>query len=460
MTRRERYDVVVIGAGMSGLCAAISALERHASVLVLEKGSRCGGSMLLSNGLIWTFSSTDQLYKDVPDGNKALQELLVESLPDALEWLESKGVELQPEQTFQWYGWGRRSNPAQMAPALLERVQALGGEIRMQIAMQALITRDGAVTGVVADGGAGSVEIEAGAVILASGGFQGNAEMLARYAIRNADSIYLRSNPCSTGDGFAAATRIGAATTTHLDVYYGHAMVAPPARFGALEFQSASQKYGNLALALDLNGRRFADESAGTGEEDINFRIGQCPQATAVYIVDAEMAEMESPNNPPPRAAIGRARQYGGPVIDADSLEELASALGAWGLPPDEVLRSIRKYNEAVESGRCEHLVPPRTRSRFALKKAPFTAVLVRSSITYTCGGLQTDLDMRVIRRMSSVSTMPLTIAPIDEFLIAEIPNLYAAGCDVGGASTTRYVGGLSQALVTGRTAGASAARG
>ncbi|MFA7667618.1 MAG: hypothetical protein WCY32_16045, partial [Burkholderiaceae bacterium] len=85
--------------------------------------------------------------------------------------------------------------------------------------------------------------------------------------------------------------------------------------------------------------------------------------------------------------------------------------------------------------------------------------VLVRSSITYTCGGLQTDLDMRVIRQMSSVSTMPLVIAPIDELLIAEIPRLYAAGCDVGGASTIRYIGGLSQALVTGRTAGVAAAQ-
>ncbi|MFA7667416.1 MAG: FAD-dependent oxidoreductase, partial [Burkholderiaceae bacterium] len=414
MTRREQFDVVVIGAGMAGLCAAVAALERGASVLVLEKGSRIGGSMLLSNGLIWTFASKDQLREDVPDGNKALQELLIESLPDSLDWLESQGVALQAEQTFQWYGWGRRSTPVQMAPALAERVQALGGRIRMQTAMQSLMTRDDAVTGVVAADHSGSIEIEAGAVILASGGFQGNAEMLARYAIGNADSIYLRSNPCSTGDGLAAATRIGAATTTHLDVYYGHAMVAPPARFSALEFQSASQKYGNLALALDLNGRRFADESAGTGEEDINFRIGQCPQATAVYVVDAEMADMESPNNPPPRAAIGRARQYGGRVIEAASLEELATALGAWGLPPDEVLKTLRQYNDAVESGRCEHLVPPRTRSRFALKKAPFTAVLVRSSITYTCGGLQTDLDMRVIRQMSSVSTMPLVIAPID----------------------------------------------
>ncbi|MBI2292571.1 MAG: FAD-dependent oxidoreductase, partial [Betaproteobacteria bacterium] len=64
MARQERTDVLVAGGGMAGLCAAISALEKGANVLVVEKGTRFGGSMRLSNGLIWTFANQAQVRKD------------------------------------------------------------------------------------------------------------------------------------------------------------------------------------------------------------------------------------------------------------------------------------------------------------------------------------------------------------------------------------------------------------
>lgn len=445
---------------MAGLCAAIAALERGASVVVLEKGARAGGSMWLSNGLIWTFADKAQLREDVSDGNKALQDFIVDGLPDALTWLSAQGVELAPEQTFQWYGRGRRANPAQMTPALLDRIASLGGRILTGTSLDRLICDDGAVKGIRAFDGQGPLEIRARSVILATGGFQGNAELLARYVTPHADNLILRSNPCSTGDGLFAAADAGAALTPLLNAYYGHALVAPPARYSELEFQSASQKYGNLAVALDLRGERFADESAGTGEEAINFHIGSRPGACAVYIVDAAMAEMESPNNPPPRAAIDRARAYGGPVLDAGNLEELARGLGAWGIPPATALASLRAYNAAVESGDCVSLWPPRSRNRFPLAKPPFVAVMVRSAITYTCGGLQADLDMRVLRRSTSVSMMSNVIAPSGEMSIAEIPGLCVAGCDLGGVSTVGYIGGLAHALVTGKTAGETASQG
>lgn len=461
MTRRIEARVAIAGGGMAGLCAAIAALERGASVVVLEKGARAGGSMWLSNGLIWTFADKAQLREDVRDGNKALQDLLVDALPDALTWLGAQGVELAAEQTFQWYGRGRRANPAQMTPALLDRIASLGGRVLTGTSLDRLIFRDdGAVTGIRAFDRQGALEVRARSVILATGGFQGNAELLARYVTPHADNLILRSNPCSTGDGLLAAVEAGAALTPLMNAYYGHALVASPARFSELEFQSASQKYGNLAVALDLRGERFADESAGTGEEAINFHIGSRPGAAAVYVIDAAMCEMESPNNPPPRAAIDRARAYGGAVLDAGSLEELAQGLSAWGIPPSTALASIRAYNAAVESGDCADLWPPRSRNRFPITKPPFCAVMVRSAITYTCGGLQADLDMRVLRRSTSVSTMSNVIAPSGEMSIAEIPGLYVAGCDLGGVSTVGYIGGLAHALVTGKTAGETAADG
>lgn len=460
MARQERTSVLVVGAGMAGLCAALSALEKGASVLVLEKGIRFGGSMWLSNGEIWTFASKEQLRKDIPEGNRALQDFLVDGLSDALAWLASQGVELEPEQTFQWYGRGRRANPAQMTPLLVNRVKALGGRFLMGTALQTLRTVDGTVTGVLAFDESGALEVQADSVILATGGFQGNAELLTRYITPYAESMYLRSNPCSTGEGFLAAVEIGAAATPLLNTFYGHALVAPPARFSAFEFQSMSQKYGPISVALNLEGRRFCDESAGTGEQELNFHIASQTQATAVYIVDAAIADMSSKDNPPARVAIARARAAGGPVIEAASLEDLAEKMHAWGLPPAEVIKSLQGYNRALRSGGGDRLLPARRKNPFLLDKAPFFAVMVRSAITFTGGGLQADLDMRVLRRASSISMLPLVSADLAELQIAAIPNLYVAGCDLGGISTRGYIGGLAHALVTGRAAGTAAASG
>jgi succinate dehydrogenase/fumarate reductase flavoprotein subunit len=144
--------------------------------------------------------------------------------------------------------------------------------------------------------------------------------------------------------------------------------------------------------------------------------------------------------------------------VQADTLEGLASAMQQWGFPPREVLRTLREFNAAIEAGEGGLLQPPRRGEVYSVAKAPFTAALVRAAITFTCGGLGVDLDMRVLRRSASVTTLPLARAPADELQVSPVPGLFAAGCDVGGISGWSYMGGLAQALVSGRIAGAHAA--
>ena len=453
-----KADVLVLGAGMAGLCAAVAALERGADVLVLEKGNRLGGSMALSNGIVWTFAREADVRRHVPDGDPALQDLLVAGLTDALQWLQAQGVELRPEQSWLGYGRGSEASPPQMTAALASRIERLGGRIRSATAVQSLATSNGAVVGALAFDAQGAVEIQAGSVILATGGFQGNAELLARYVTPHADAMYLRANPWSTGDGLLAALEAGAATTPGLDTFYGHAMTAPPARFDAGGFQDMSHKYAPLAVALNLEGRRFADESAGTGEETLNTHIARQPQATAAYVFDAATADRAYDAGPLARVVIDRARQAGGAVAQAATLEGLAQEMQAWGFPADQVLATLQDYSVAVAAGKGHLLSPARCANPYPLAQPPFTAALVRAAITFTCGGLRTDLDMRVLRRAASVSMLPLLKAPRDELQTGVIPNLYAAGCDAGGFSTRAYMGGLAQALVTGRVAGAAAA--
>jgi succinate dehydrogenase/fumarate reductase flavoprotein subunit len=456
--RQRTTDMLMAGGGMAGLCAALAAAGQGARVLLLEKGNRFGGSMYLSNGIVWTYASSGEVRRRIPDGDAALQDLLVSHLGDGLDWLQAQGVALEAERVYLQCGRGRAASGQQMTQALVDALRQRGGQLLPGTALQQLSMQDGAVTGALAFGPDGPVPIDAHAVVLATGGFQGNAELLARYVSPHAASMYLRANPWSTGDGLVAALDSGAATTPWLDTFYGHALTAPPARFDASGFQEMSHKYGPLAVALNLHGQRFADESAGTGEEWLNSQIARQPQASAAYVFDALTGEREYEGGALARVVLERARQAGGPVVHADSLEDLALKTHRWGLPPAEVLQTLAGYNAAVTAGRGEFLHPPRRANPFPVLQPPFSAALVRSGITFTCGGLRCDLDMRVLRRAQSVSTLPLVTAGRDEFQYAAVPGLFAAGCDVGGFSTNAYLGGLAQALVSGRVAGVCAA--
>ena len=456
--RKMIADVLVLGGGMSGLCAALAAAEQGARVLVLEKGTRSGGSMFLSNGIVWSFARAEDVRARLREGDAALQDLVVEELPAGLDWLLSHGVQLQPQEQYFGYGHGRPASGPQMTAALCDAIRARGGTLVMGAGVQQLLSENGAITGALAFGAEGPVQATARSVVLATGGFQGNAELLARYVSPYPDAMYLRANPWSTGDGLLAALEAGAAVSPGLGTFYGHAMTAPPARFGADRFQEMSHKYGSMAVALNLDGRRFADESAGTGEETLNIAIARQRDATAAYVFDAATAERPYDAGPLARVIVERAMQAGGPVLQTATLEELADRMHAWGFPPREVLRTLRDFNAAVYTGEGALLQPPRRSEPYSVMRPPFTAALVRAGVTFTCGGLRVDLDMRVLRRAASVSMLPLVKAPAEDLQIAAIPHLYAAGSDVGGISGWSYMGGLAQALVTGRVAGTHAA--
>jgi succinate dehydrogenase/fumarate reductase flavoprotein subunit len=453
-----KAQVLVLGGGMAGLCAAVAALEQGASVLLLEKGTRFGGSMLLSNGIVWTFAREADVRVHVPDGDAALQDLLVAGLTPALDWLAGQGAALEAEREYLGYGRGRQATPPQMTAVLLDKIRALGGTTLQSTSLQQLLFEDGVLAGAMAFDEQGPLRIHASSVVLATGGFQGNAELLARHVTPHADAMYLRANPWSTGDGLLAAMEAGAATTPWLGTFYGHAMTAPPARIQPADFQDMSHKYAPMAVALNLEGRRFADESAGSGEEWLNCEIARQPQATAAYVFDADTAERAYDAGPLARVTLERARQAGGPVAQADTLEGLAQQMQEWGIPAAQVVDSLNAYNAGVASGNGRLLQPARRANPFPVLRPPFSAALVRAAITFTCGGIRADLDMRVLRRAASVSMLPLLAASRDELQVSVIPGLYVAGCDAGGFSSQSYMGGLAQALVTGRIAGAAAA--
>ncbi len=450
-------DVIVVGAGMSGLCASVAALERGARVIAVDKGTRFGGSMALSGGSIWTFKDMDLVQEYIPDGNPLLQSMVVDGLSEAHDWLEGHGVALEPACDM-GEGYGRQAEPPEMTATLVKRVRTLGGQLHTETALADLLYEGGAVRGVRAFGSDGEMAFETEAVVLATGGFQGNPELVTRYISPNVSNMYVRSNPWSTGDAFLAATQIGAAITPGLDCFYGHALAAPPASFAPIEFLDMSQKYGTIAVALNLDGARFTDESVGSGEEVLNIAIAHQRNATAFYVLDDRLMEMLPPQGPLPRVSIERVRSRGGTVIESDTLKGLCRLMGEHGVHSHRALATLNEFNAAILEERTEELFPERRKNPFPLVRPPFTAIPVRPGITFSNGGMEVDGEMRVLRRLTTISTNPNVVADQSEMTFNVIPGLYAAGCDAGNISHGGYMGGLAQALVTGRIAGHFAA--
>ena len=466
--------MVVCGGGLAGLTAAVTALESGVPVTLLEKAPELGGNSALSGGMIWTYAEYDRIRGEIPNGDAVLQWLVYDNIDAARNWLASQGAALGPDQRcHEAIGRGRQMEPPQAIAALADKFTALGGELRLETALDSLITQNGVIHGVRVARDDRTEDEPASAVVLATGGFQGNPELLSRYVIRDPDNLYLRSNPWSTGDGFLAATQVGAAVSPGLDNFYGHALAAPPARFSKWEFRDVSQHYGQQSIAVNLLGERFADESDGNTEDTLNQRLGHQPQGRGFYILDREMMDSDEmhASKVVTRAIVERARAAGAPVVAGDTIEDLCRNLVLFGIPEKRLFREITEFNQLIESGQADNLKPARRRNRKSFRRAPFHAVGVKASITFTMGGLQIDERARVLRRAGGSSpsaampatrafteTEALSIAIGQEYRQTAIGGLYAAGCDTGNISHFEYMGGLAPALATGRTAGRSAA--
>jgi succinate dehydrogenase/fumarate reductase flavoprotein subunit len=275
--------LLIAGAGMAGLCAAARARELGLRPLVLEKGDRPGGSMLLSSGVVWRHRSVADFRRACPGGDPQLQRQIVERLDDALDWLESLGAPLVASGTRNPHTVGRRFDPPGLTRTLVDRA---GG---VQLG-RGLVP------------GTGTAPEEP--LVLATGGFPVRLAALL--------GLPLRANPWSEGDGFDFATERGAAATRGMDEFYGRAMPAPPARWDEADYVALAQLYGRVAEVFDEVGARIpvdADDWSENGlVQEIAGRGG-----TAWYVVGAESLGYETPYGTVAEA-IERVRLAGGTV--------------------------------------------------------------------------------------------------------------------------------------------------
>ncbi|HLI29099.1 MAG TPA: FAD-dependent oxidoreductase [Chloroflexota bacterium] len=434
-------DVTVVGAGMAGLAAALAAQEHGARVALLEAGPEPGGSAALSAGFVATYPTYDALRAAIPLGDPDQGRVLVDGYEAAIQWLRALGVAVVPAESNEFrFGRTHHLEPPAALRHLATVFQARGGQLHTRTRAVRLTTDEtGRVTGVVARQPAGLVAFASGAVVLASGGFQGNPELTTRYIGRWADRMLVRSNPHSVGDGLLMGLAVGAATSRGLHAFYGHLLPAPPAVLTPRDFLPATAYYSRYAVLVNLGGERFTDESQG---DEMNAQAAaRQEQATVFALFDRAVYERRILGQPPGLDRVAITRALGGRVTTAPTLEALVEHLGAWGVRTRSLARTLADYNHAMAADSDAALPVPRAAHRAPLATPEFFAVALAPAITFTHGGLRIDARCRVLDRGGQ-----------------PIAGLYAAGADAGGTFYERYGGGLAMALTLGRAAGTTAA--
>jgi fumarate reductase flavoprotein subunit len=309
-------DLIVAGAGMAGLAAAAQAREQGAGVAVLEKGTRPGGSMLLSSGVVWRHRDFDDFRAECPDGDPALQRIVFDRLDGDLEWLESLGAPVVEGSTGNPSTVGVRFDTRGLTDVLATDVQ-LDAPLREPPA-------DGTP------------------VVLATGGFPASRELVREHVTPEAESLMLRAAPWSSGDGLRIGLAAGAATSAGLEQFYGRNMPAPPARVDESGFVSLAQLYARHATVTNARGDEYMARAwseidvvqwtARQSRARAWYRVE--PDALGVRVRDRTVADM-----------IEAARRAGAPVRDEDggavtveTVAAITSTLG--GLRIDERARA------------------------------------------------------------------------------------------------------------------------
>lgn len=438
-------DVVVVGSGAAGSSAAAAAARAGARVALVEKSATFGGSAALSAGMLWTAPDAAAYRRRIPLGTPALGEKLVGEFEAAIAEVRTTGARVadEPTRDIMTFGIGYSTDIHAILAACRTAVTDAGGTLLTDAPVRELLREGGVVRGVVAATAAGPVTITAPSVVLASGGFGRDPELLTRYMGPQADRLLARSHPGNVGDGLRLARSAGTGGSVGMSSFYGHLVPWPLERFDAADYLPYSQYYSGSTMFVNLRGERFIDEPLG--DEIINQAVLHQPEARGVLIFDEQVHLTEARQEPfPGLGATDRfetGKDTGALWATADTLEELIARIATWGVDAAALTATVEAYRLAANTGGGSALGIPVGPGARAPQTAPFHALMVQPSITFTFGGVP-------------ISTDGEALDPDGR----PIPGLYAAGADAGGVSNIGYAGGLAPAYITGRWAGRAAA--
>ncbi|HKE80932.1 MAG TPA: FAD-dependent oxidoreductase, partial [Solirubrobacteraceae bacterium] len=234
-------DLLIAGGGLAGLAAAARATDLGLSVMVVEKGDAVGGSAALSAGIVWTAPDLQTARRVAPEGDPALQRALVEGFEPAVQRVRDLGVAVSERWSGQM-GFGVAYHVDM--PSLLAALRARAGAVRLRTAVRALCAG-----GARLDDG---TEVHAGAVLLATGGFQGDPDLVKTFIGPHADAMPVRSNPGSVGDGLRIGRAAGASLSGRLGRFYGHLIPDRIDGFGPDRYLPLTQYHSRHAILVNL----------------------------------------------------------------------------------------------------------------------------------------------------------------------------------------------------------------
>ncbi|WP_171180389.1 FAD-dependent tricarballylate dehydrogenase TcuA [Ruegeria sp. HKCCD8929] len=453
------YDIAVIGGGNAALCAAITAAEAGARVLILEtapKPYRGGNSRHTRNlrcahngplGPLVESYREDEYLDDllkVTDGNtdEQLARLAIRSSEDCLPWMEAHGVRFQPSlsgtlslaRTNAFFMGGGKS----LVNAYYRATEALGVDVAYEAYVTHLELSGDRIACVEYTHQGKDHRIEPTAVIVASGGFQADTDWLARAWGPAAKNFLIRGTPYNRGVVLADLLEQGVES------------VGDPTQCHAVAIDGRAPKFdGGIVTRLDCvpfsivvnkNAERFYDEGEDVWPKRYAIwgrLVAAQPDQVAYVIIDSKSLNLFMPSVFPP--------------LKADTLEELATKME---LPADRLRHTVETFNAACGDASAFHpteldgvatsgLTPPKTNWARPISDPPFYGYSLRTGVTFTYLGLKVDETARC-----SSSTSP-------------IRNLWAAGETMAGSILGQgYLAGFGMTIGTvfGRIAGREAA--
>jgi tricarballylate dehydrogenase len=455
------YDLVVIGMGAAGLSAALSYAEasavlgRAARIAVLERSpenERGGATRYTSSWFrVTADGQLDPKFVETMEAvSGGLADLdycrtLAREVPNSLRFLEEHRVgttyfkQALPNRNT----GGGLGMPVGGGAAIVQGLveQTAGAEILYETeAVRLSVSGEGRIDGVVARGRDGLLRrLAAGSVVIASGGFEGNKEMLTQYLGERACNMPLIApGPGNNrGDGIRMAMEVGADTAGQFDMFHGEPVDSRSRKPDAVIYP---YPYG---IVVNRHARRFYDEGKNSFDstfEELAYEIWRRQEQQAFLIGDQTSLSVRGFTD----VAFTDL-----PPVTADTIGGLAERLG---LNPEALESTVAGYNGALGPGEFNPyifdgkgtvgLIPPKSNWAFPLNSPPYIAYPLTCAITFTFGGIRTDTSARVV----SPAGTP-------------IPGLYAAG-EVTGLYYHAYPAGTSviRAITFGRLAGAHAA--
>ncbi|WP_263064489.1 flavocytochrome c [Dickeya dadantii] len=441
----QRYDVVVIGSGGAGLAAAIQACDDGARVLIVEKMSSIGGNTIKASVGMNAAGTRFQKIKGIVDdkqrfyeetlkggklkNNPDLLKRFVEGAPMAIEWLAERGIELNDITITGGMSVDRTHRPADgsavggfLISGLVKNINKRNIDVMLETSVVDIVHEAGAITGVqVLNEDHEQLTIATKGVVVATGGFSANREMVVKYR-PDLDGFVTTNHKGATGSGIAILEKVGADT-----VDLGEIQIHPTVEQTTSYLISESIRGGG-AILVNQQGHRFFNEMET--RDKVSAAIIGLPEKYAYILFDEQV-----------RTKNKAADEYlsRGFVVSASSPRELADKLA---IDSHALLATLERYNLFVEKQHDDDF-GRKTALRHPINQGPFYAIRIAPGVHHTMGGVVINTDTAVLDNKKRV-----------------IRGAFAAGEVVGGIHGGNRIGGnaVADIIVFGIQAGRNAA--